>query len=244
MFAAFAVGAPIGSALYAGFGFSGIAVATTLLPLVTLLSIVPLRGVPAIARQQTGLMKVMASVWVPGVGAALSSIGFGAITAFSALLFVAHGWAAWPAFTMFAATFIVTRIFLGHLGDRFAAPKVATASVLVEAAGLALLWVSPSLVLALAGAALTGLGYSLVYPALGVEAVRMVTPENRGLAMGAYTAFLDVALGFGTPALGLLSDHSGLGSVFAASMFAAFGSAGIASSLGRTRARRAEAACQ
>ncbi len=35
-------------------------------------------------------MKVLASVWFPGLGAALSSIGFGAITAFSALLFVAR----------------------------------------------------------------------------------------------------------------------------------------------------------
>jgi MFS family permease len=231
MFAAFAIGAPIGSALYARFGFSGIAVATTLLPLATLLCIVPLQDVPGTPRVQARLMKVMASVWLPGVGAALSSIGFGAITAFSALLFVAHEWTAWPAFTMFAAVFILTRIVLGHLGDRFAAPKVALASVLVEAAGLGLLWVSPSLLLALAGAALTGSGYALVYPALGVEAVRRVPLQNRGLAMGAYTAFLDVALGFGTPALGLLADHTRLGSVFAASMFAALGSAAIAASL-------------
>jgi MFS family permease len=184
---------------------------------------------------QTGLMKVMASVWVPGVGAALSSIGFGAIMAFSALLFVAHGWAAWTAFTMFAVVFILTRIFLGHLADRFAAPKVALASVVVEAAGLGLLWLSPSLALALSGAALTGFGYSLVYPALGVEAVRLVPAQSRGLAMGAYTAFLDVALGFGTPALGLLADHTGLGSVFAASMLAALGSAGTAAGLLRKK---------
>ena len=231
MFAAFAVGGPIGSTLYARYGFSAIALATMLLPLATLLWIVPLRGVPAIPRLQTGLMKVMASVWVPGVGAALSSIGFGAITAFSALMFVAHGWAAWAAFTMFAAVFILTRIFLGHLGDRFAAPKVALASVVIEAAGLCLLWLSPSLALALTGAALSGFGYSLVYPALGVEAVRLVPAQNRGLAMGAYTAFLDVALGFGAPALGFLADHTGLGSVFAASMLAALGSAGTAAGL-------------
>jgi len=173
-------------------------------------------------------MKVMASVWVPGLGAALSSIGFGAITAFSALLFVAHGWAAWPAFSVFALVFIIARIFLGHLADRFAAAKVALLSVLVEAVGLALLALSPSLAMALAGAALTGFGYSLVYPGLGVEAVRRVPPQNRGLAMGAYTAFLDVALGFGTPALGFLAEHAGLASVFAASMLAALGAAAIA----------------
>ncbi|HEY7245222.1 MAG TPA: arabinose transporter [Xanthobacteraceae bacterium] len=228
MFAAFAAGAPIGSAIYARFGFSGLAVTTAALPLVTLLCVAPLRGVAAIPRQQAGFMKVMASVWLPGLGAALSSIGFGAITAFSALLFVARGWAAWPAFTVFAVIFILARLLLAHLADRFVAPKVALLSVLVEAVGLALLAVSPSLAAALAGAALTGFGYSLVYPGLGVEAVRFVPPQNRGLAMGAYTAFLDVALGFGTPGLGFLAERAGLGSVFVASMMAALGAAGIA----------------
>ena len=156
MFAAFAIGAPIGSALYVRFGFAGVAVATALLPLLTLFCVAPLRGVAAIPRQQAGFTKVMASVWVPGFGAALSSVGFGAITAFSALLFVSHGWAAWPAFTVFAVVFILARLFLGHLADRFAAPGVALLSVLVEAVGLALLAVSPSLTTALVGAALTG----------------------------------------------------------------------------------------
>jgi MFS family permease len=169
-------------------------------------------------------MKVMSSVWVPGFGAALSSIGFGAITAFSALLFVAHGWAAWPAFTVFAAAFILARLFLAHLADRFAAPKVALLTVLVEAAGLALLAVAPSLAAALTGAALTGFGYSLVYPALGVEAVHSVPPQNHGLAMGGYTAFLDVALGL----LGFLAEHAGLGSAFIASALSALGTATIA----------------
>jgi hypothetical protein len=41
------------------------------------------------------------------------------------------------------------------------------------------------------------------------------------LATGAYTAFLDLALGFGTPALGLLADFTGLGTVFVAGMVAA-----------------------
>src|SRR5215467_2127333 len=231
MFAAFAVGAPIGSMLYARFGFAGVGVTTALLPLLTLLCVAPLRGEAPIPREQTGFMKVMGSVWVPGLGAALSSIGFGAMTAFSALLFVAHGWAAWPAFTIFATVFILARLFLSHLADHFAAPRVALLSVLVEAAGLALLAVSPSFPASLVGAALTGFGYSLVYPALGVEAVRRAPPQNRGLAIGAYTAFLDVALGFGTPALGILAERVGLGSAFVASALAALGTAAIAAFL-------------
>ena len=217
-----------GSAIYARFDFFGLALTTAALPLVTLFCVSPLRGVAAIPRQQAGFMKVMASVWIPGFGAALSSIGFGAITAFSALLFVAHGWAPWPAFTVFAAAFILARLFLAHLADQFAAAKVALLTVLVEAVGLVLLAVAPSLAGALAGAALTGFGYSLVYPALGVEAVRSVPPQNHGLAMGAYTAFLDVALGLGTPALGFLAERAGLGSAFVASALAALGTAAIA----------------
>jgi MFS family permease len=228
MFAAFAVGAPIGSAIYARFGFSGLALTTAALPLVTLLCVAPLRGVAAIPRQQAGFMKIIAFVWIPGLGAALSSIGFGAITAFSALFFVERGWAAWPAFTIFAVFFILARLFLGHLADRYAAARVALLSVLVETVGLALLAVSPSLAAALAGAALTGFGYSLVYPGLGVEAVRLVPPQDRGLAMGAYTAFLDVTLGFGTPALGFVAERAGLGSVFVAGMVGALGAATIA----------------
>ena len=231
MFGAFAAGAPIGTALYARYGFAGVALATALLPLVTLLSVVWLRRVPSRGRVPTGLLKVMATVWVPGVGAALSSIGFGAITAFGALLFVARGWAAWPAFTAFALVFILTRFFLGHLADRFGGAKVALICVLVEAAGLASIWVAPSFALALTGAALTGFGYSLVYPGLGVEAVRLMPAQSRGLAMGAYTAFLDVALGFGTPALGFLADRAGLGTAFAAGMVAALAAGGVAAAL-------------
>jgi MFS family permease len=241
MFAAFALGAPIGSALYARYGFAAIALATTLLPIATLAFVAPLARVPSTPRAGAGLMKVMAAVWVPGVASALSSIGFGAIIAFSALLFVARGWAAWPAFTAFAVAFILTRLALGHLADRLGGAKVALACALVEAAGLALVWLSPWSGLALTGAALTGIGYSLVYPGFGVEAVRRAPVRSRGLAMGAYTAFLDVALGFGIPALGLLADVAGLGAAFAVSMLAALGAAGIAAAI--LHAARTQPAC-
>lgn len=74
---------------------------------------------------------------------------------------------------------------------------------------------------------LAGLGYSLVYPGLGVEAVRRAPAESRGLAMGTYTAFLDVALGVGSPALGLIGGRFGLDAVFLASALTVLGSAAI-----------------
>jgi predicted MFS family arabinose efflux permease len=103
--------------------------------------------------------------------------------------------------------------------------------VLVEAFGLALIWFAPGRLVAALGAALTGIGYSLVYPGLGAEAVGRAPPQSRGLAMGAYTVFLDVALGFGSPALGLLAGWYGLGAVFAVSAVVVLCAAAIAARL-------------
>ena len=216
MYAAFALGAPAGTALYAGYGFAAIALATTLVPLATLLLVAPVRPVAPTTHVRSGLTKVIAAVWVPGVGLALSSVGFGAITAFVSLLFAARGWTVWPAFTAFAVTFIFARVFFGHLADSVGGAKIALICALIEAAGQALIWLAPSSAMALVGAALTGFGYSLVYPGFGVEAVRRAPPESRGLAMGAYTAFLDVTLGFASPVLGLIASVVGLGAVFLA----------------------------
>jgi MFS family permease len=243
MFGAFAAGAPIGSALFGSYGFAAIALVTALLPLATLALIAPLGRVSPTAEVRTGLLKVMAAVWVPGIGAALSSVGFGAVIAFSALLFVARGWPAWPGFTVFALAFILTRIALGHVPDRFGGAKVALMCVLVEAAGLVLMGLGPQFPLAVGGAALTGFGYSLVYPGLGVEAIRDVPAQSRGFAMGAYTAFLDVALGFGAPALGLLVNLTSLGTAFLIGAGAALCAAPIAASFLRSSTRAVKPAC-
>ena len=49
--------------------------------------------------------------------------------------------------------------------------------------------------------------------------------------MGAYTVFLDVALGFGSPVLGLIAGWAGLGAVFLASTLTVLGTAVIAARL-------------
>ena len=214
MYAAFALGAPLGTTLFGLFGFVAIAVATVVMPLLTLTLAVRAADVAPSRRTRVPLTSVLGVVWLPGIGLALSSVGFGATTAFVSLLFAARGWAVWPAFTTFAVAFILARALLGQLADRQGGAKVALVFVILEAAGQALLWPSSSAALNLLGCALTGFGYSLVYPGFGVEAVRRAPPESRGLAMGAYTAFLDLTLGIASPALGLMAGAVGIGSVF------------------------------
>jgi MFS family permease len=230
MFAALALGAPVGTILYGAGGFGAVATATALVPLATLLLLVQLPAVrPSPAASKSAFWSVAKAVWLPGIGAALSSIGFGAILAFGSMLFANRGWTpVWLAFTAYALALIAARLGLGHLPDRIGGARVALCSALIETAGLASIWLAPGAPVAAAGAALTGFGYALVYPALGVEAVLRAPPQSRGLVMGIYTAFLDVALGFGTPALGLIAGSSGLDAVFLASALAALAATAFA----------------
>ena len=228
MYAAFALGAPAGTILYGSHGFTAIALATALGPLAALLLVARLRRVAPTARSRPALSKVVAAVWLPGAGLALSSVGLGAVTAFVALLFAARGWTVWPAFTTFAVAFLFARVVFGHLADRIGGAKVALVSVLIEAAGQALIWLAPWSALALIGAALTGFGYALAYPSFGVEAVRRAPAQSRGLAMGAYTAFLDVALAVASPGLGLIASATDLSTVFLASTLVVLCAAAIA----------------
>jgi MFS family permease len=233
IYVAFAIGAPAGSALYATYGFASIALATTLIPLITLLLVSPRQAVaPPTHTRRPSFTRVVGAVWAPGVGLAFSSVGFGAITTFVVLLFSQRGWSlAWLTLTVFATAFVLARLLFSHLADRIGGAKVALVSALIEAIGLALVWLAPCGALALIGAGVTGFGYSLVYPGFGVEAVRRAPAESRGLAMGAYTAFLDLALGLANPALGLVAGRVGLGAVFLTSALAVTCSAGVAAQL-------------
>src|SRR5918911_2949206 len=237
LYPAYAVGAPAGTELYASHGFAAIALAATTIPLAALLFVTPLRASsqPTAARRPA-FTKVVGAVWMPGLGVAISGVGFGAITTFIVLLFAQHGWGqAWLALTLLSLAFIVGRVFFGHLPDRVGGAKVALVCVLIEAAGQALIWLAPSSALALAGVTLTGFGYSLVYPGFGVEAIRRAPAESRGFAMGAYTAFLDLALGVANPALGLVASGFGVRTVFLVSALVVLCSAVVA---GRMRVRR------
>jgi predicted MFS family arabinose efflux permease len=240
MFASLAFGAPIGTTLYALGGFSTVALATALVPLIAVLLVVPLSPVQPQQGERAGVMKVLGAVWLPGLGSALSTVGFGAMITFSALLSAQHGWTpVWLTFSSFAIALVTARLFFGHIPDTLGGAKVALVCVFIEAAGLALIWFASSPALAALGATLAGFGYSLVYPGLGVEAVKRAPPQSRGLAMGAYTVFLDVALGLGSPALGLLAGWTGVGSVFLASAVLVLGAAVVAGWLLHTSNSRA-----
>ena len=140
----------------------------------------------------------------PGLAVALASVGYATLAAFIVLLLesrgVGHGA---TVFAAFAAMIVLARLLAGHLPDRYGPSPVAIGAVLIEAAGLLLIALSHSLVLALIGGMAMGGGFSLLNPSLMLIAVGRVSQAARGAAMGTYTAFFDAGVGIGAPLAGL-----------------------------------------
>ena len=181
----------------------------------------PVVPAPARAEARLSFPQVLGLIWPQGLGLALAGMPFAGLAAFAALYYGSRGWSG-PGFALsgFGAGYVAVRVFFARLPDRFGGRRVAAVSLVLEGAGQALLWLAPNGLTALAGATLTGIGFSLIFPALGVEAVRLVPPQSRGSAVGGYVAFLDLSLGLTGPVAGLLIKSSGYGSVFLAGIIA------------------------
>ena len=85
------------------------------------------------------------------------------------------------------------------------------------------------------GAALTGFGFSLVFPALGVEAVRRVPMHNRGTALGVFTGFSDVSFFLVGPIAGAVIGVWGYPSAFLFALASVLVSLGIVLALHQTQ---------
>lgn len=215
VYGAFAVGGPLGLALLDRLGFSALMVVCTVLPLIGLLAIHWLPAVAPHVGARESFWKVIWRIWRPGAAVGLQGVGFAALGAFFPLYFFSRGWShAGLGLTFFGAGFIVVRLFCGHMPDRIGGTQVAVVSLIVEACGQYLLWLAPGPYTALAGALVTGVGCSMVFPGMGVEVVKRVPPNLRGTALGVFAAFQDLAYGATAPLAGVLADRSGYSAVF------------------------------
>lgn len=238
IYGALAAGAPLGIALYDHFGLQGAMAVAALLPALALLAVGPLQDrPPAAASARPSVWRVVRAIAPHGAIVCLQGIGFAAIGAFFVLHFRAQGWAhAGLGLTAFGTGFVLMRLLFGRLPDRVGGLPVAVASLAIETVGQALLWTAATPLVALAGAFMTGLGCSMIFPALGREVVSRVDPHLRGTALGAFSAFQDLAYGLTGPMAGLLADRAGYRGVFLIGTLAAATGLAIALRLWKARA--------
>lgn len=210
-----AIGAPLGVWIVRAWGLSGVGLVSVGISCLGLLTAWPIGEVAVPEGEPMAFRHVLSRVFPHGMSLALATTGFGTIASFM-VLFYAHR--HWPdaafALTSFGVAFVTARLLFGHAIDHWGGFRVALVCLSVEIAGLVFLWLAYVPALAFTGAALTGFGFSLVFPALGVEAVRCVTPENRGSALGVFTAFADLSLGITGPLVGLIVAGLGYAPIF------------------------------
>ncbi|MGO4322482.1 MFS transporter [Pseudomonas brassicacearum] len=214
-YGAIAIGAPLGVVMVGELGFASLGVALSLLAGAALLIIRNKPSVPVIRGERLPFWAVFGRIAPFGAGLSLASIGYGTLTTFITLFYISRGWtgAAW-CLTVFGVCFILARLLFISSIARFGGFNSAIACMSIETLGLVLLWLAPSTAFALVGAGLAGFGLSLVYPALGVEAIKQVPNTSRGAGLSAYAVFFDLALAIAGPLMGAVALNLGYSSIF------------------------------
>ncbi|SEI20935.1 Predicted arabinose efflux permease, MFS family [Pseudomonas asplenii] len=214
-YGAIAIGAPLGVLMVIEYGYASLGIALSLLAAGALLLIRNKPSVPVIRGERLPFWAVFGRIAPHGASLTLASIGYGTLTTFITLFYLSRGWTgAAYCLTVFGSCFILARLlFIGSI-NRFGGFKAAIVCMSIETLGLILLWLSPSTGIALAGAGLAGFGLSLVYPAIGVEAIRQVPTTSRGAGLSAYAVFFDLALAIAGPLMGAVALNLGYSWIF------------------------------
>lgn len=227
-YGAMAVGAPLGVWIFHLGGLGLLAAIIMAIALAAILLAISKEGVQRKSSNVIPFRQVLGKILPYGVVLGLATSGFGVIATFITLFYEAKSWNGGAfALTLFSSAFVAMRLLFPNVINRFGGQKVALFCFLFEALGLLLVWIAPEPLLALTGAMLTGAGFSLVFPALGVVAVKRLPQENQGSALATYTAFMDLSLGITGPLAGLMIAHAGISSIYLAAAFAVILSAAL-----------------
>ncbi|MFG1755568.1 MFS transporter [Streptosporangium sandarakinum] len=177
---------------------------------------------------------------LPGTALALASAGYAGLAAFVVLHLRARGIDSGVAvLSCFSAVYAGTRLFIGHLPDRFGPRRVAVWCGIGEAAGLLVVAVAPNLPVALIGSVITGVGFSLLHPSLSLMVMDLADPAEQGAAIGAYTSFWDLGLALWGPLIGAVATGFGYPAVFVAGAACAVAAVAVALRVRRPAVRPA-----
>jgi MFS family permease len=224
------LGAPLGVVLDQWWGLGSIGLVTMVIGAVSLAFAFRKDPVEVTPGEHLPFKHVLGRVAPHGMALALGGIGYSVLATFVTLYYASLHWnpnGAALCLTAFGIAFIAARLIFSHTIDRFGGLSVAIVCLTVESVGVLLIWAAHSPWMASAGAALAGFGYSLVFPAMGVEAVKRVPMRSRGTALGVYTAFADVSFFLTGPIAGAVIGIWGYPSVFLYALSMVLASLGI-----------------
>ena len=216
-YGALAIGAALGITLVRDFSFYGLGIMISVLALLGFLfaKTKQKRTGQQSGGEQRSFWKVLSKVSPYGLGLAFGGLGFATISTFITLYYDYHHWKNGAlSLSFFGILFVFSRVIFSNMINRFGGLNVALVSIVVEIFGLTMICVSTNPYFAMIGAGITGLGFSLIFPALGMMAMRSVPLSNQGSALAGYGLFIDLSLGITGPLVGAVADTFGLDYIF------------------------------
>ena len=129
------------------------------------------------------------------------------------------------ALFVYGSVVIGCRIVFARVPDRVPSLPLGAASLLGIGTGLVVIAVSTSGVGLIAGVVVMAVGVTFSTPAFFSAIFATARPSERGAAAGTASAFIDLGLGFGPIALGLVADAQGIPWAFAVSAGIAYAGA-------------------
>jgi len=197
------------------FGYSAVWGFSATVPLVGLLLI---SSVPAPSHSQqpsSGRGLLLRPALLPGAALALAAAGYAGLASFIVLDLRARGiHSGVVVLSCFSAVYAGTRLFIGHLPDRYGPRRVAAWSGAGEALGLVTIALAHNLPIAVLGSLVMGVGFSLLHPSLALMVMNRTERLKQGAALGAYTSFWDLGLGIWGPVTGVVATGFGYAAVF------------------------------
>jgi MFS family permease len=212
-----ALGAPLGVFLDQHVGLGSLGLLTAVVCAASFALAQRKSGVAIMPGEHLPFRDVLGRIAPYGMALALGGIGYSVLATFVTIYYISQRWnpnGAALCLTAFGVAFITARLLFIQAINRFGGFPVCIVCMSVESLGVLLLWSAGSPWMASAGAALTGFGFSLVFPALGVEAVKRVPVHNRGTALGVFTGFSDVSFFLVGPIAGAVIGFWGYRSAF------------------------------
>lgn len=146
----------------------------------------------------------------PGLVLFIGVACMGGFLAFAVLHAGEVGLDAWSAvLLLFGAVVVGCRVVFRTLADRVPAIPLAGASLAALGVGLVVMGLIPTPIALLLGTAVTAVGAAFLTPAVFAAVFSRVEPAERGSAAATLSIFIDLGLGGGPMAVGLVAASSG-----------------------------------
>lgn len=154
------------------------------------------------------------SLLAPGLAVGFVNVHYPVIAGFLILHLANHGNSGRMAYSAYAFLILTSRFFLGGLPDRIHPGITYYGGLTGMAIGLVILSMGPPPLIAIAAAAILGLGFSFPWSSIAATVLRKTAPSERGSVVSVLSAFYDLSVGISSFAAGAMSSRFGYPAAF------------------------------